>query len=95
MATDPEYQGRGVGTKLINKSMSVLKNAGAEIVTAVGWKPEQVNIGPTLTAAGFKDRVEFEKFWYEESLKEENPAPCPGCGNPPCECGAVIFSKAV
>ncbi len=94
IATDPAYQGKGVGTKLVDKSLTRLKKAGAEMVTAMGWKPEQVNIGPTLTAAGFKDRAEFERFWYNESL-EDDAADCPGCGKPPCECGAVLFSKAI
>lgn len=94
IATDPAYQGKGVGTKLVAKAQSVLKKAGAEMITAMGWKPEQVNIGPTLYAAGFKDRAEFVRFWYEESLEDDAPD-CPGCGKPPCECGAVLFSKAV
>ena len=94
IATNPEYQGKGVGTKLVDKAQTVLKKAGAELVTAMGWKPEEVNIGPTLTAAGFKDRAEFERFWYKESLEDDAPD-CPGCGKPPCECGAVLFSKAI
>ncbi len=94
VATDPKYQGKGIGTKLIDTAQAKLKKAGAELITAMGWKPEQVNIGPTLYAAGFKDRAEFERFWYKESLEEDAPD-CPGCGKPPCECGAVLFSKAV
>jgi ribosomal protein S18 acetylase RimI-like enzyme len=93
IATDPAYQRRGIGTKLVEKSICVLQKNGAEIITAMGWKTKDVHIGPTLLAQGFKERVEFENFWLEESKKE--PYDCPECGAPPCYCGAVLFSKAI
>ena len=95
VATNPDFQRRGIGAKLIQKSLEVLKTSRAEIVVALGWKPEDVNIEPTLRMFDFKDRHEFEKFWYQESLDEETPATCPGCGEPPCTCGAVLFTKAL
>jgi ribosomal protein S18 acetylase RimI-like enzyme len=93
IATDPAYQKRGIGTKLVEKSTTVLQKNGAEIITAIGWKTKTVHIEPTLIAQGFKQRVEFKEFWLEESKQE--PYDCPECGAPPCYCGAVLFSKAV
>ena len=94
VTTSPAHRGKGAATKLISAAETALKQAGATVITALGWKPEKVNIGPILYAAGFQDRAEFDNLWYKETSKED-AADCPGCGKPPCECGAVLFSKSV
>lgn len=93
IAIDPSYQKRGIGSKLVKKSLEALREAGAKAVTSFGWKEgDNVNIGPTFRYFGFKERKEFEKFWHQDSIEKDYD--CPHCGNP-CNCSAVLFSRTL
>ena len=92
IATDPAFQKRGIGSKLIQKSLDVLQARGAEMVCALGWKTEKVHIEPAMNIFEFSKRHEFEKFWYEESIEKNEK--CHYCGLP-CTCGSVLFTKVM
>lgn len=94
MATDSESTGRGVGSELLAACVSELEMAGLNVLVMTGWKSEKgVHIGSLAKQYGFKEILEVPNFWYEDSKIKDSK--CPSCGNPPCECSAVIFIKHV
>lgn len=92
IATDPDYQKRGIGSRLIGQSINALQTAGAELICTLAWKTDHTHLAPTMDIFAFKERKEFEKFWHKESLKTDEQ--CPKCGNP-CECNTVLYTKAL
>lgn len=92
VATDPDYQKRGIGTKLIESSINRLQDAGAEMVATMAWKTTHTHIAPTLEAFDFTERHEFKDFWLEESKKSKEE--CPHCGLP-CHCASVLYSLSL
>ncbi|MCB9983033.1 MAG: GNAT family N-acetyltransferase [Rhodospirillales bacterium] len=91
VAVDQAFQKRGVGMKLVKKTLAALEKSGVDLMFSIGWKTENVHIAPVLEACGFKPCAAFEKFWSAESL--EQGYTCPHCGEPPCECEAILFTK--
>lgn len=91
IATDPQFQGKGVGRRLVDRCLSALERAGAKQVLSVGWKTDTIHIGTVLSSCGFAERKTFKAFWKDESLQKQYD--CPQCGTPPCECEAVLFSR--
>ncbi len=92
IATDPDYQKRGIGTKLIERSLERLEQAGAELITTMAWKTTNVHLGPTLDAFDFSMRHEFKDFWYKKSIDDKEH--CEICGNP-CRCGSVLYTLSL
>lgn len=92
VATKEGYEGLGVASTLIEKSMAQMTQKGVQVFFSTAWKHQGiVNIGSVLSSLGFKKELEIPKFWYESSLREGYM--CPQCGNP-CVCSCVIFIKA-
>ena len=92
IATDPDHQKRGIGSRLIEQSVASLKNAGSELICTLAWKTDHTHLAPAMEIFSFKEREEFEKFWYEESIKQDDQ--CPKCGDP-CTCSTVLYTKAL
>jgi ribosomal protein S18 acetylase RimI-like enzyme len=92
IATDSAETGKGIGTKLLSECASQLQNMGLNVLVMTGWKSEKgVHIGSLAKKLGFEEMLEIENFWYEDS--KANGYRCPSCGEPPCECSAVVFIK--
>lgn len=86
------YQGRGVGTDLIGASIDELAAEDCGVLLSVGWlEDSEVNIGGIMERFGFDQIGMFDEYWHDDSL--EHGYRCQSCGEPPCECSAVIFTK--
>lgn len=91
VATRSGYEGLGLASALIEKSMAQMTQKGVHAFFSTAWKHQGIiNIGSVLTNFGFKKEVELPKYWYESSLKEGYM--CPQCGNP-CTCSCVVYVK--
>ncbi len=92
MATDAGETGKGIGTELLSTCVTKLRKMGLNVLVMTGWKSEKgVHIGSLAKKLGFEEILEIENFWYEDS--KANGYRCPSCGEPPCECSAVVFIK--
>lgn len=92
IAVDKQFQGRGVGTKLAEKRIQRFQKEGVTAFCAVGWEEDgNVNISGLMDYFGFKKELRIEDYWKEDSI--ENDYRCKSCGEPPCTCSAVIFTK--
>lgn len=90
VCVEPDFQGRGVATALIKECLNNLVTLGAETLICIAWKrPDGVSIGGILSKLGFHEWITLDKFWAEES--ESLNYSCPVCGDPPCNCSAVIY----
>jgi len=90
IATDPEFTGHGVGDKLLGTCLKELKESGSDTLLMTGWKSDNgVHIGSLAKKYGFNEILEIPNFWYEDSMTHGYR--CPSCGEPPCECSAVVL----
>ena len=91
VCVEPDFQGRGVATILIKECLNNLVTLGAETLICIAWKNSAgVQIGGVLSKLGFREWITLDKFWAEESISQNFS--CPVCGNPPCNCSAVIYN---
>lgn len=91
VATDEGFKRYGIGTALIDKSVSNMKEKGINCFISTAWKHAGIiNIGSVLENLGFIKELEIPKYWYESSIREGFS--CPQCGNP-CVCSCVIYTK--
>jgi ribosomal protein S18 acetylase RimI-like enzyme len=91
VATDECFKKYGIGTALIEKSISNMKENGINCFISTAWKHAGIiNIGSVLENLGFTKELEIPKYWYESSIREGFN--CPQCGNP-CVCSCVIYTK--
>ncbi|HLY32873.1 MAG TPA: GNAT family N-acetyltransferase [Ktedonobacterales bacterium] len=90
IAVSPAHQGRGVATQLIAHGMKELANQGAEHLYSLAWVSGQsgCHLCGVLTALGFREIREIERFWYQDSLA--NGYTCLVCGHP-CECAVRVM----
>lgn len=81
MATLTEYQGKGIGQKLINFSLNVLKNNGVELAltygdinfySKVGFKQVSEDIVPAPL------KLSYPEGWLGQSLVSDNIEPITG-----------------
>lgn len=88
-AVKKEFQGRGIGSKLVDNSIEELKKR-AEVIANVVWKaPGSKNLGKALERHGLKRVKTIRGYWREDSLKRKYE--CAACGLPPCRCTAEIY----
>lgn len=92
IAVDEQFEGRGIGTKLAEKRIQRIQQKGVTAFCAVGWEEDgNVNISGLMDYFGFEEELRIENYWKDESI--ENDYHCANCGEPPCTCSAVIFTK--
>jgi predicted N-acetyltransferase YhbS len=92
MAISNDYKGQGIGTALIKDCISKLEMKGVSLICALAWQCEKgINVGHILENEHFEIRHELKKYWAEDSIQRNYN--CPECGEPPCNCSAVIYSK--
>lgn len=92
IAVKENYQGRGIGYNLVGKCISEFIERNVSSMYCVGWKSSKgVNIGGILKNYDFKIIKEIPNYWREDSLEKNYY--CHDCGQPPCQCTAVIFVR--
>jgi diaminopimelate decarboxylase len=89
-AVGPEYEGRGVASRLVEEGLQFLSRKVA-VVVCDAWKSEYTHIGNVLQRNGYEALREVPHFWTAESINQQYD--CEHCGPPPCECTAVIYAK--
>jgi len=81
---DETTQGQGLGAKLSQKSIEVLKILGARGVVCHSWKESPHNSSSRyLEKMGFVVLAEHPKYWKNVDYN------CTRCGAPPCQCTAL------
>lgn len=89
VAVDGDFQGRSVGSALVEASVHRFQSEGISGVYTVAWKSATgTNIGGIIRRLGFTEVAEVPGYWRHESLTEGFS--CPACPEPPCGCSAVI-----
>ena len=86
------FQRKGIGNMLLEVSLQEMKERHVHHMFAEAWKTTSgaINIEKLLVSLGFKEMIEIQDFWKEDSIKEGFS--CSFCGFP-CICSAVIFHK--
>lgn len=83
-------QSKGVGQALSKYRLDWIKKHNCEVILGISWVSGLKNTSDRVfSKMGFNPVKKVEKFFYQSSL--EKPFECPGCGSPPCECGAILF----
>lgn len=91
-AVQDDHQGVGIGTDLVGDCMDECLERGCEVVVGVGWKAsESANVEGIMDRFGFDGVVTFEQYWHDDSVAQGYE--CTSCGEPPCECDAVLYTK--
>jgi len=89
IAVSPEAIGKGLGKKMIQNLMPISKNKG-EAVLSVVWEHKKGNPLATIYEhLGFERLQYIPNYWSADSLKKGYS--CLYCGNPPCQCSAIIY----
>lgn len=92
IAVQDEFESQGIGTKLVGDCIDECLSRDATALCAVGWKEDgRVNIGGIMNHFGFQKAAEYEEYWYDESV--EKGYWCERCGDPPCTCSGVLFTR--
>lgn len=92
IAVHDEFESQGIGTRLVGDCVSECLSRGATALCSVGWREDgRVNIGGIMDHFGFQRAGEYEEYWREESVEEGYR--CDSCGEPPCTCSAVLFTR--
>ncbi len=85
------YQRQGIGFKLvesINEDVVVKKKIDA--VCSVAWKNgNNINVDGVFSSIGLQKYIEVDDYWKEDSINKKYS--CPQCGEPPCNCSAIIY----
>ncbi|HOX40800.1 MAG TPA: GNAT family N-acetyltransferase [bacterium] len=94
LAVDPEFQGQGIGKKLIRRALKNLKEWGSKCVTVHVWQSSPGGASEKVfRSLGFEPLTLHKKQLYEHSKKlgPENYW-CVVCGNP-CKCDELEMVK--
>jgi ribosomal protein S18 acetylase RimI-like enzyme len=91
-ATDPDFEGRGIGATLIGQCINELEVFGANVLIATAWKSNKgIQAGSILECRGFQQILELPNYWEKDSLAHGYS--CPTCGKPPCRCTAILYAR--
>lgn len=86
-----QHQNQGIASQLMKESLKQTNNLSS-ITCCLAWKKgNQVAIKNTLLSSGFDFQVIINNYWSKESI-EKNYS-CGFCGDPPCNCGAEVYTK--
>ena len=90
LCVSEELQGRGVGQRISRMRLEWLRAQECEVVLGVSWVSGLAHTSNRVfEKMGFTAVKRVDAFYRQSSI--EHPFVCPGCGDPPCECGAVLF----
>ncbi|HZJ89535.1 MAG TPA: GNAT family N-acetyltransferase [Bacilli bacterium] len=91
-AVDKNYKGQSIGTQLVEATIEGFRALNVSTLFSTAWKSAKgTNMQGIFESLQFNEAYEIENYWREDSiLKKYN---CPVCGEPPCECSAVIYAR--
>ena len=97
----PDHTGRGLGTGLADAARDRFRRGKVRVWASVAWNPtaatpkapDGATLAPILDRAGMEPFAEVTDYWRTESLSHRFT--CPACGEPPCECSAVMYAGAI
>ncbi|MCB0347420.1 MAG: GNAT family N-acetyltransferase [Bdellovibrionales bacterium] len=90
MSVVESMQGKGIGQKMGHKRLEWLRQQACDVVVGVSWVSGLKHTSNrAFEKLGFRPIKLVEKFYRASSI--ENPFVCPGCGEPPCDCSAVLY----
>ena len=93
IAVHPNYQKKGVGSGLIEKSVEKLSRVSKNLLSVCWEHNNTVNLASILNRFGFDPIHKIEQYWYNDSILKDYS--CKFCGRPPCRCNAVLYVKKV
>jgi ribosomal protein S18 acetylase RimI-like enzyme len=83
-----DYQGQGIGKKLSQKAISVLKEINAHAIVCHSWLESPGNTSQKyLKKLGFSEVVQYPLFWHEIDYL------CTRCSPKRCQCTAMEMIK--
>ena len=92
IAIDKHFKGYGIGTSLIEDAIQSFSEINRHTIITIAWKSKHVtNLHGVLMKTGFNRSFEIPNYWYQSSI--ESGCHCSVCGEPPCVCSAVIYTK--
>lgn len=92
MGIHESYQGKGLGQKLSQKRLEWLKSHNCNLVVGISWVSGLAHTSNRVfEKTGFTAYNKLDGFFREWS--EKRNLICPVCGNPPCNCPAILYVK--
>lgn len=83
-------QGKGIGQKLSQMRLEWLRERGCGVILGISWVSGLAHTSDRLFEKfGFRYVKKVENFFYKSSI--DAPFVCPGCGDPPCTCSAILY----
>lgn len=83
-------QGQGIGQKLSQMRIAWLQTQRCQVVVGVSWVSGLAHTSNrAFEKMGFQPVKKVDQFYYQSSI--EKPFVCPGCGEPPCTCSAILY----
>jgi ribosomal protein S18 acetylase RimI-like enzyme len=94
IAVSNDFQKRGVGYTLTLASYNELSKRDVQAVASIAWKRgTRINAHGVLSAAGLRPHKIIPDYWKNDSITQKFK--CPNCGEPPCNCSAVLYFCAI
>ncbi len=91
-AIHKDAKGQGIMSETMGHTVRRLTKERCRVQCALAWRGEGgVHFYDIFKEQDFTLRREFPDYWMEESLREGYS--CPECGQPPCECSALLFVR--
>ena len=88
-AVHPEHRGNGLASHMVKQAVNVA-DKGADAMLSIAWKSKRgIHIKTPLESNGFKPILFMPSFYYARSVARSFK--CPQCGEPPCQCDAVLY----
>jgi GNAT superfamily N-acetyltransferase len=85
-----DLQGKGIGQIIGRNRIEWLKSQNCDVAFGVSWVSGLKNTSDRVfERLGFKAIRKVEGFYEKSSLLD--PFICPGCGDPPCTCAAILY----
>jgi GNAT superfamily N-acetyltransferase len=94
LCVEESLQGQGIGQKISKLRMDWIKAKQCEVILGISWVSGLAHTSNRVfEKLGFKPVSQVDNFFYKSSI--DNPFVCPGCGNPPCTCAAILYRLEV
>jgi len=90
IVVDKKAQKKGMGAALVAESVKQLTSMQVGGVMSIAWVHDgKIPADRVLSSAGLRQITTVNDFWRQDS--ETHGYVCLRCGDPPCECAAVLY----